>query len=304
MTTAPACLGGWCLRRDTCANYLHGVGQPVERLCQKGRDGVSGLFFVQPLSDDDMTAKNSGAWRVDAALRSIDDKGTTLAVLHEACGYSNTASTLEIVNGLMRAGQVFAVKAKLTTDVHLTYYFRTQHAADAFLEDYRQVAAERAAELRAARHKRKAAVRKAKRQERLPQIEAEMAKRKSARDAERAARVAAKNEAAAEARRAKEAERKRIKAAKSVVARMPGRKQIDTAQMLYRIRAQEVRAIEDKRAGRDDRPVIVPEHVKPQVIKTKPGRFEVVDEITGGFGALKPGQYAFEPSSCAARAAA
>ena len=122
--------------------------------------------------------------------------------------------------------------------------------------------------------------------------------------ARQAARIAAKGEAAAEARRAKDRERKRIKAAKSVVARMPGRKQIDTAQMLYRIRDQEVREAAEKRARRDDRPVVIPKHVKPQVRKTPPGRFEVVGEITGGFGALKPGQYAFEANCCAAKAAA
>lgn len=47
--TPQACMGGWCLKRDTCANHLHGAGHPVERLCQKGRDGVSGLFSVQPI---------------------------------------------------------------------------------------------------------------------------------------------------------------------------------------------------------------------------------------------------------------
>lgn len=51
--TLQACMGGFCLKRDTCANYLHGAGQPAERLCQKGRDGVSGLFSVQPIEPEE-----------------------------------------------------------------------------------------------------------------------------------------------------------------------------------------------------------------------------------------------------------
>ncbi|MDI4633314.1 hypothetical protein J7U46_09670 [Pelomonas sp. V22] len=57
--TPQACMGGWCLKRDTCSNYLHGAGQPVERLCQKGRDGVSGLFSVQPIDHEEDTACTS-----------------------------------------------------------------------------------------------------------------------------------------------------------------------------------------------------------------------------------------------------
>lgn len=51
--TPQACLGGWCLKRDTCSNHLHGAGHPVERLCQKGRDGVSSLFTVQPIEPEE-----------------------------------------------------------------------------------------------------------------------------------------------------------------------------------------------------------------------------------------------------------
>lgn len=35
-----ACMGGWCLKRALCPHYHHGAGQPEERLCLRGHDGV------------------------------------------------------------------------------------------------------------------------------------------------------------------------------------------------------------------------------------------------------------------------
>lgn len=37
---ANACLGGWCVKRDKCPHYIDGDGEPKERLCLRGRDGV------------------------------------------------------------------------------------------------------------------------------------------------------------------------------------------------------------------------------------------------------------------------
>ena len=48
------CQGGWCESREKCANYHFGateiLGQPADRLCLKGRDGVSDWHLVMPLS--------------------------------------------------------------------------------------------------------------------------------------------------------------------------------------------------------------------------------------------------------------
>lgn len=35
-----ACMGGWCNSRDQCPHYSDGTGNPVERLCIRGRDGI------------------------------------------------------------------------------------------------------------------------------------------------------------------------------------------------------------------------------------------------------------------------
>lgn len=48
-------MGGWCAQRDHCAHY-HTVwrGQPSERLCMPGRDGVSHVVEVHartPITD-------------------------------------------------------------------------------------------------------------------------------------------------------------------------------------------------------------------------------------------------------------
>jgi hypothetical protein len=37
----PACMGGWCELRDDCTRYHAKTGaDPVERLCNPGRDGM------------------------------------------------------------------------------------------------------------------------------------------------------------------------------------------------------------------------------------------------------------------------
>lgn len=218
-----------------------------------------------------------------------------------------------LLRQMAKAGLCWNARGKLGTEEAEVRYFPTEASRDAWLAAYQEIRAARLKELRRQERKRQVdpaiaariAANKALRKQMAEKRAQEKAALKASRAAARqAARIAAKGEAAAEARRAKDRERKRIQAAKKAVARMPGRKQIDTAQMLYRIRAQEVREAEEKRAGRDARPAINPNNVQPQRYPTPPGRFEVVGEITGGFGALKPGQYAFEPSSCAARAAA
>lgn len=215
-----------------------------------------------------------------------------------------------LMRQMAAAGMIWRARGRKEGDEdHHVYYFSTEQARDAWLASYAEVKKTRKrVQCRKDRQRYVdpaiAAHIKANKERRKRLAEKRAQEKEAAKAARAAARIAAKSEEAAEARRAKDRERKRIKAAKSVVARMPGRKQIDTAQMLYRIRDQEVRAAEERRAGRDDRPVVIPDHVKPQVIKTQPGRFEVVGEITGGFGSLKPGQYDFEANSCAAKAAA
>jgi hypothetical protein len=39
---ARACMGGWCALRDHCPHYHASFrGEPAERLCPPGRDGLS-----------------------------------------------------------------------------------------------------------------------------------------------------------------------------------------------------------------------------------------------------------------------
>jgi len=53
MTFLLPCMGGWCEKREHCANYHQGVpltvGAPAERICEKGQDGFSPWAVVIPL---------------------------------------------------------------------------------------------------------------------------------------------------------------------------------------------------------------------------------------------------------------
>lgn len=43
------CMGGWCRRRDVCANFRASSERerPAERLCERGQDGVSRSMTVK-----------------------------------------------------------------------------------------------------------------------------------------------------------------------------------------------------------------------------------------------------------------
>lgn len=44
----PACMGGWCHVRESCPRYQAQTGvDPVERLCEPGRDGFVYGYPVQ-----------------------------------------------------------------------------------------------------------------------------------------------------------------------------------------------------------------------------------------------------------------
>jgi hypothetical protein len=62
----PACMGGWCARRDKCRQY-HAVHarRVVERLCEAGADGVVEGYPV-------LVHRQVGTWerRTDPALLS------------------------------------------------------------------------------------------------------------------------------------------------------------------------------------------------------------------------------------------
>jgi hypothetical protein len=54
--SAPACMGGWCTKRNGCSLYLTDDRQePAERLCMKGFDGVGAEFPVR-------IHKPAGSW--------------------------------------------------------------------------------------------------------------------------------------------------------------------------------------------------------------------------------------------------
>jgi hypothetical protein len=42
--TTPACMGGWCSKRQHCPQYhAESLAEPSERLCEPGHDGESPL---------------------------------------------------------------------------------------------------------------------------------------------------------------------------------------------------------------------------------------------------------------------
>lgn len=61
--TTPACMGGWCSKRNGCSLYLADDRRdPAERLCMKGADGVGADVPVR-------LHKPVGSWeRVNAGL--------------------------------------------------------------------------------------------------------------------------------------------------------------------------------------------------------------------------------------------
>ena len=55
--TIQSCMGGWCLKRETCAHYLAASPHqdPEERLCLPGRDGEREGYPVR-------IHRSSGTW--------------------------------------------------------------------------------------------------------------------------------------------------------------------------------------------------------------------------------------------------
>ena len=66
---APACLGGWCRLRVACSRYVADSDlDPIERICEHGRDGVSSTYPVS-------FVRRVGSWErrmVPSMLRPAD----------------------------------------------------------------------------------------------------------------------------------------------------------------------------------------------------------------------------------------
>lgn len=68
-----ACQGGWCQRRELCANYHHGLvpaGEaPSDRLCERGRDGDSEWALVVQLNHIEIQQKGEphDGWKQEAS---------------------------------------------------------------------------------------------------------------------------------------------------------------------------------------------------------------------------------------------
>jgi hypothetical protein len=90
---------------------------------------------------------------------------------------------------------------------------------------------------------------------------------------------------------------------KPLTVRKPTQKQANTAQMLARVRIMEA---SNHRGKGDNTPAVPPPGKQIQVLPgfTGGNRYTVDGPVIGPFSSLKPGQYAFEASSAAARAAA
>lgn len=53
------CMGGWCAKREHCANYHQGSPdhEPAERICETGHDGHSPWAIVIPLQTAPVSAQ-------------------------------------------------------------------------------------------------------------------------------------------------------------------------------------------------------------------------------------------------------
>lgn len=222
-------------------------------------------------------------------------------------------------------------------------YFKTEAAMKEFEEGYRSRLKHQQNETLRAERERANAVRLAKRAEasaaKQAAKDAERIERQerralakatleAARQAEREARAESRRIAREQREALQKAERERKAAKKAMhvprprqpVERTPARapavkpklakprtptqRQADTAQMLTRMRSLEAAEFESrKRTAWEMQQAIIPPTAKITVAPTPPDRYAVAAPSAGGFSNLRPGQYAFEASTCAAKAA-
>lgn len=253
----------------------------------------------------------------EALIAAIAQAGRlTARQLHELSGYTDIETTYALLGKLDRAGQIYRCRVPVADGERAQVVAFVDEVACRTFEAERKAAQRlRDRELERARWEVRHGRKRARRAELKAQREAAALAEKQRKAAEleriRAAREARLQREAME-KEARKAERKawREQQQKAVKVRMPrgarhsGRRSYDNtvAEMLFRQRRAEHEA-----ADRRQQPVVDPDfsRAKRTVAPAMPDRWAVELPPQGGaFSSLKPGQYAFEPASCAARAAA
>lgn len=212
MTTA--CMGGWCARRDHCANY-HAASvdqQPAERLCPPGQDGA-GLQEIE-----DMTVTKTTIERVRAALAD----GMSIAEISQIVGVHPT-NARGALHALVQEGAVHTCRDQgAGNKQHVLRAFLTGEARDKFVEAKRATKIPVKQRHRQAYQAKQKAIRAQLAAERVKKQQEENAAKEAAKRAEAQAAAQRRALAAAEAeqrkqrarleREAKAAEKARAKA--------------------------------------------------------------------------------------------
>lgn len=60
MMEMPPCMGGFCKLRESCEHYGKDGGNPSERLCLPGRDGV--IAVVRPIQQAPAPTETNKPW--------------------------------------------------------------------------------------------------------------------------------------------------------------------------------------------------------------------------------------------------
>lgn len=279
----------------------------------------------------------------ERVLKAMDDKGQFISDIGHLTGFANVQNQRAFMRGMVSTKHVFQLVCSgaaigKAPRRRFSIYFKTEAAMKEFEEGYRsrlkhqqdetlRAERERANAVRLAKRAEasaaKQAARDAERVERQERRARAKAALEAARKAEREAREEARRIALEQKEAARKAEIERKAAQKAmhvprprqpvgrtparapaVKPRMPTQRQADVAQMLARMRSLEAAEFESrKRTAWEMQQAIIPPTAKITVAPTPPDRYAVAAPSAGGFSNLRPGQYAFEASTCAAKAA-
>lgn len=262
-----ACMGGWCIRREKCTHYHAGSAEIAERLCQPGEANA-----FSPIKEVKMKKLSRGLVERNERQKILADrrKADVLAMIDD------TGRTVEQMSEQTGGALRRCMNQCLESLCEEGKIFRTRVskkylgigiAGSNFLYFATQAAAD-------------------KRQQDYERFAEE-------------GRVQAHRDRYAKKRH----ENQKPLTVVGQSKRKPTQKQADAAQMLARMRSQESA---NYRPKGDNTPAVPP---AGKSIKVLPGftgrsRYTVDAPVSGPFSSLKPGQYAFEAVSAAARAAA
>lgn len=264
-----ACMGGFkCTRRDKCAHYHADSAEIAERLCQPGEaNAFSPIKEVNPMKPHE-AATAAVLSRVQADLDAVeaamDDKGQTLPQMLARVGKGCESTMNRHLTQLREDGRAFPARVP-----------KKMLGVGIFGITFVWFRTEAAAN--------------AKQEEARKFSEQCTLLRYQARS-ERNAKKRHENQ-------------KPLTVVGGQSKRKPTQKQADAAQQRERILSQEAA---NYRPKGDNTPAVPPPGVRIQDLGgfTGRNRYTVEGPVVGPFSSLKPGQYAFEAVSAAARAAA